>query len=104
MPNESNMTVGDAVYLKNSATPSMTIIEIDKDIATCAWPLKNDIKIRKFPLAALRLRELSARDLSDNELLLIAAFGHPDQLSDAQLIKLFHYLRNMIDNRGLKIE
>jgi hypothetical protein len=63
---------------------------------------KDNIKTNKFPVAALRPR--SASELSDQELTLIAACGHPEQLSDTKLVKLFHDIKRIIDSRGLKID
>jgi uncharacterized protein YodC (DUF2158 family) len=48
--------IGDTVALK-SGGHVMTVISIDQDVITCAWSVKDGVKSKGFPHAALNRAE-----------------------------------------------
>lgn len=52
----SDFKVGDTVALK-SGGHVMTVTSIDGESVTCAWSLKDDVKSKSFPAAALEKGE-----------------------------------------------
>jgi uncharacterized protein YodC (DUF2158 family) len=45
--------VGDTVKL-NSDGHLMTVVSVSEDSITCAWSVRNDVKSKSFPVAALK--------------------------------------------------
>lgn len=51
-PEKGEFKVGEVVKL-NSDSPLMTVLSIDGNDVKCAWSVKEDIKEKVFPAAAL---------------------------------------------------